>query len=150
MAEYTHHDLRKARESRFPSRWQFAQAFNYSEDVIERIETGKQLPTSAQVDSWEEITQTPMLWHRWMLSNDDPYRKRYKEAPTPHNALAAVRQLHYEMMDVSNLLEPVERALITGKPDFIDDPILREEYKKQLQEMVSAGAAALAELEKEA
>lgn len=149
MAEFTYHDLRKARESRFQSRWQFAAKFNYSEDVVERIETGKQPPTSAQVDSWEEVTQTPTLWHRWMLSNDDAYRKRYKSAPIPHSTHSAVRTLHYKMQNVLMLNEEVEQALLTGKPDYIDEPVLREKYKLQLQEMVSAGAAALAELEKE-
>ena len=149
MAEFTFHDLRVARESRFDARWKFAQVFNYSEDVIERIETGKQTPTSKQVDHWEELTQTPGLWHRWMISNDDAYRRRYKNAPVPHNTHSAIRALHYEMKDVFMMNGDVERALLKGKPDVIDDPALKEKYKTEVQEMVSAGAAALAELEKE-
>lgn len=148
MAECTHAELRKARESRFKARWMFAQVFNYSVDVIEEIENGKQIPSSEQVDRWEELTETPGLWHRWMCSNDDAYRKRYKDAPVPHSTLAAFTLLKHEMKDVLELRDSVEKSLVSGKQDVIDDPRLLEKYKKELQEMMAAGAATLAELEK--
>ena len=134
MAEFTYLDLRKARESRFDARWKFAQVFHSSEDVIERIETGKQKPTSEQVDLWEELTGIPGLWHRWMCSNDEAYRKRYKNMQYTGLANSILGTKH-ELMDVLALQDEMERDAID---ELISNPELGKRYITEASEAASS------------
>lgn len=142
MAEFTYLELRKARETRFSSRRQLAEVIGVSEDTIERWETGKQLPTPEDVDRIEDAVQMPGLWHAWMCSNCDSYRKRYKGVKL-NGLFSAVVSVRHEMTDVLNIQEAAERDAITGA---IDDPMLRRQYRKELSELVATASAALARI----
>ena len=142
MAEFTHLDLRKARETRFSSRWQLAEKIGVSPDTVERWETGKQKPTPEDVDHIEEATGVKGIWHAWMCSNCDSYRKRYQNM-RQNNLLASIVSVRHEMGDVMKLLDVVERAAISGD---INDPSLCKQFRKDLVEAVAAASDALSKL----
>ena len=142
MAECTHLDLRKAREARDWPRWKLAQEVGVSEDTVERWETGKSMPTPDDVDRIGEAVGDPQLWHRWMLSNVDSYRKRYIDA-TDLSLPVALQRLSLEIQDVQEMYNAVARDALDGK---IDNQQLRKEYQKQLRELTAAVTDALNKL----
>ena len=136
MAEFTHLDLRKAREMRKLTRWQLANLIGVSEDTLERWETGKQQPSPDDVGCVEDAldARAELLWSRWMYSNVESYRERN---PEPHvsELLAAVVSVRYELADVQALHDQLARDAIDGK---IDDPALRAQANKEIDEARAA------------
>lgn len=139
MAECTYHDLRKARDARKLPRWEVANAVGVSEDTIERWETGKVQPDPEDVDRFAEAVGASGLWHRWMLSHYDSYRKRYRDAVN-YALPVAFANLRHQMNDVLNIYDPVERDALDGR---IDDPELRACIEKEVQDIQSAATAFL-------
>lgn len=144
MAECTKMDLRKAREARKLARWELAQMMGVSEDTIERWENAKDTstPTPDDVDRMGELLEDPTLWHRWMLSNVESYRKRYFDA-TDLSLPVSLQRLGYEIQDVMILHDKAVRDALDGR---IDDPLLLEEYKKEMREMIAAASDSLSKL----
>lgn len=136
MAEFTYLELKRAREVRKVPRWQLAKQLGVSEDTLERWENGKQDPHPDDVSNIEHAlgAESEAIWHRWMLSNCESYRERYREAK-PNGLLAAVLGVRYELSDVLALQERVERDAMDGQ---LDDPVLRASYLKEIDEAVAA------------
>lgn len=132
MAEFTHLDLRKAREARKLTRWQLAAKLGVSEDTLERWETGKQTPTPDDVGRMEDAldARCELLWARWMYSNCESYRERNPE-PRMSPLLEAVVSVKFELADVQELSSRLERDAIDGK---IDDPRLKTQALKEIGE----------------
>lgn len=142
MAEFTHNDLKKARETRKMSRAILAEIVFVSEDTLERWESGKSRPDPEDVDRIGEALGDKTLWHKWMLSNYDSYRKRYIDAEN-YDLPIAIMKSRYELTDVLSLQDAVERGAITGQ---IDDPILKEKYRKEVQGAIASLSAVLQKL----
>jgi transcriptional regulator with XRE-family HTH domain len=134
MEEFTYKELKKAREAAHVTQWQAANACGVSEDLIKRWERGDSKPTPEDVDNLCELYGDPTIWHRWMCSNHDSYRKRYI-AVESYSLPAAIMRSRYEIQDVVKMQEAVERDAMTGR---IDDPELRTKYRKELEEMVAS------------
>jgi len=147
MAEFTHLDLRKARESRKLTRWQLANLIGVSEDTLERWETGKQQPSPDDVGRIEDAldARAELIWARWMYSNVESYRERN---PEPHMSplLEAVVSVKYELADVQALSGRLERDAIDG---HIDDMDLRQQARKEIAEARAALARLDARIGKE-
>lgn len=148
MAEYTHLDLRKARETRKLTRWQLANLIGVSEDTLERWETGKQMPTPDDVGHIEDAldARCELLWARWMYSNVESYRTR-NARPQVSELLAAVVSVKYELADVQALQDQLERDAIDG---HIDDEDLRAKAMKEIDEAQTALARLRAQIDKPA
>jgi len=147
MAEFTHLDLRKARETRKIPRWQLATRLGVSEDTLERWETGKQMPTPDDVGRIEDAlgARAELFWARWMYSNCESYRER-NPAPVISELLAAVVSVRYELADVQALHDQLARDAIDGK---IDDPKLRAQAIKEISEARAALSRLQAQIGKE-
>ena len=142
MAECTHLDLRKAREARGWPRWKLAKETGVSEDTVERWETGKSLPAPDDVDRIGDAVGDSTLWHRWMLSNCDSYRKRYIDA-TDLSLPVALQRMNFEMQDVQRLYEAVARDALDGR---VDNQQLREKALHEIKELVAAATDAMSKL----
>ena len=134
MAECTNLDLRKAREARKMPRWQLAQQLGVSADTIERWERGEVKPEPDDVDRMGEALQAPDLWHQWMLSNCESYRKRYLGVETLALPVSVMR-LRYAMEDALAMMNPVERDVIDGR---LDDQRLKESFSQALKLLIAA------------
>lgn len=135
MAEFTHIDLRSARESRKMPRWKLAKEIGVSEDTLERWETGKQRPDPDDVGKIERVLEIPGLWHRWMYSTYDSYRERYTDIPSVSHPAALVLRMKHEIAEVIEMFDAVERDAVDGK---WDDAELRAKLKEQVQEAIAA------------
>lgn len=133
MSEFTHVELRKARELRKLTRWQLGNMIGVSESTIERWERGEGIPTSSDVDSIGEALEIPTLWHDWMCSNDEPYRKRYSKVANVELPVAFMRVRH-GMEDVQAMQGAIERDAVDG---VIDDKTQGEVYKAALREHIA-------------
>lgn len=136
MAEFTKIDLRNVRDSRKMPRWKLAMEIGVSEDTITRWENPDDtaMPTPEDVDRIGEVLGDPTIWHRWMLSNYDSYRKRYINT-TNYSLPLAVMRVRHELDDVLAMQNEVERDAITGS---ITCPIRREKYRKETGEAIAA------------
>lgn len=134
MAECTNLDLRKAREARKMPRWQLAQQLGVSADTIERWERGEVKPEPDDVDRMGEALQAPDLWHQWMLSNCESYRKRYLGVETLALPVSVMR-LRHAMEDALAMMNPVERDVIDGR---LDDRRLKENFSQALKLLIAA------------
>lgn len=147
MAECTGFDLRKAREARKMTRWELGNAVSVSESTIERWERpgidGGSKPTPEDVDRLGEALGDTALWHRWMLSNCDSYRKRYLYAPAGGELATAVLRVRHENGDIQRLQDRAELAAL-GKPG--DNDAILHEYAKELRENIAAETAVLQQL----
>lgn len=134
MPECTNQDLRKAREAREDMpRWKLGSLIGVSESTIERWERGEVLPTPDDVDRIGEAVGDPTLWHRWMLSNVESYRRRYSE--TRNLSLpVAIMSVGHLVDDMRALQDEAERDAIDGK---IDDPKTRIGYEQTLKSMIA-------------
>lgn len=135
MAEFTHLDLRREREARKMQRWKLADAVGVSEWTVERWEKGEVIPDPDDVGRIEEALEVPGLWERWMRSTYDSYRKRHPEKAPEYDLARSMVRVRYELGDVLALHDKAERDALDGA---IDDPGLREKYKKELEESVAA------------
>ena len=77
MPEFRGYELRTAREQAGLRLWQVAQEIHTSESCIRRWEGDEAEPSPEVIDQLEELYKCPMLWHRWMLSHSDSYRRHY-------------------------------------------------------------------------
>lgn len=142
MAEFTHLELRDARDAKKIPRWKLASEVNVSEETIERWESGKCAPGPEDVDRIGEALNDPTLWHRWMLSHYDSYRRRY--ISTQNLALpVAIANLGLKVDDLTGLQRAALSDAIDGK---IDDPSLRNSYRARLQEIIAAASTAMQQI----
>lgn len=134
MAECTNLDLKSAREAQKMPRWKLATLVNVSESTIERWESGESQPHPDEVDRIASALSDPTIWHRWMLSNYDSYRRRYINSANLDLpvSLMSIRQ---KVSDVMELQDRIERDSLDG---HIDDDKLREAYTKKIRELVPA------------
>ena len=136
MEECTNIALRKAREARKMPRWQLAQQIGVSADTIERWERGDGKPEPDDVDRIGEALRAPDLWHQWMLSNCDSYRKRYLGVETLALPVSVMR-LRCAIEDALAVINPVERDVIDGQ---IDDKGLKNRCADALKILIAASA----------
>lgn len=78
MTEFGGNELRKARENAGIRQWQIASEIGVCEALIGRWERGEAFPSPDDVDRLEIAYKAPGLWHKWMLSNCDSYRRHYR------------------------------------------------------------------------
>lgn len=142
MSEFTHLELRRARESHKMPRWQLAQTIGISEETLKRWEYGEQIPEPDDVGAIERALGERSIWHQWMMSHYDSYRERYSSVPS-YGLTAAVIRTRFELKDVIDLQEQVERDVIDGK---LDDEQLKSRYRQQLKEAQAAIIQTLEEL----
>ena len=142
MSEFTHLELRRARESHKMPRWQLAQEIGVSEETLKRWEYGDQMPEPDDVGAIERALGERSMWHQGMMSHYDSYRERYSQAPA-YGLTSAVIRTRYELNDVMTLQERVERDAVDGR---LDDPALKAEYIQQLKEAQAAIIQTLEEL----
>ncbi len=105
-----------------------------SESTLARWENGEIRPDPDDVDRLATAVGDLTLWHRWMLSTYDSYRRRYVESIDQSLSVSIARS-KYEMEDVMNIQKPVERDALDG---VIDDPRLKASYIKEVREAISA------------
>ncbi|MEA5145641.1 MAG: helix-turn-helix transcriptional regulator [Candidatus Limiplasma sp.] len=142
MSEFTNLDLRKAREAQKMPRWKLAAAVNVSESTLERWESGETMPHPDEVDRIADALGEPLIWHRWMLSTYDSYRRRYISSDDYSLPVMAMK-LRHEMDDVRALQDALERDAIDGHVD--DEPLL-DRAITELQQMIQAGSELLQRL----
>lgn len=134
MAECTNLDLKIAREAQKMPRWKLATMVNVSESTIERWESGETQPHPDEIDRIADALGDATLWHRWMLSNYESYRRRYINSPNFDLPVSLMR-VRQEVADVASLQDRIERDSLDGK---IDDPVLKAAYAKEIRELVPA------------
>lgn len=134
MPECTHIDLENARTRLKMPRWKLAGMLGVSESTLARWENGEIRPDPDDVDRLATAVGDLTLWHRWMLSTYDSYRRRYVESIDQSLSVSIARS-KYEMEDVMNIQKPVERDALDG---VIDDPRLKASYIKEVREAISA------------
>lgn len=130
MAECTHKDLRKARESAGYTQWKLANELSVSETTIKRWESGEGQPTPDDVDRIGELANMPDLWHRWMLSNCDSYRKRYMGVENLALPISVFRT-GYALKDLMETQEHIERDVSDGKLDDVQAGRLYRQYMQK-------------------
>ena len=123
-------------------RWKLAVAVNVSESTLERWESGETMPHPDEVDRIADALGEPMIWHRWMLSTYDSYRRRYISSDDYSLPVMAMK-LRHEMDDVRALQDALERDAIDGRMD--DEPLLNRTIT-ELQQMIQAGSELLQRL----
>lgn len=142
MAEFTNQDLKSARMNSGITQWQMAQRVHMSESSIVRIENGEKLPTPDEIDSIADALGDPSIWHQWMISHYDSYRRRY--LPTKSLDLpVSLMRTKQELEDVLSLQGRIERDSIDG---HIEDSSLKAKYIKEIKEAMSAMADCLQKL----
>lgn len=142
MAEYTEKDLRKAREARNLSRWKLGELLGVSESTVERWETGETRPTPEDVDRLGEALSDPLMWHKWMLSNCESYRKRYIGCEDLA-LLGSVVRNRYALNGVTEMQEAIERDVMDG---HLDDKALGDRYAQAIRAAIAALGDTLARI----
>jgi transcriptional regulator with XRE-family HTH domain len=115
-------------------RWKLAGILGVSESTLARWENGDIRPEPDDVDRYATAVSDPTLWHRWMLSNYDSYRRRYVNCVDQSLSVSIARN-KYEMSDVIALHDRAERDALDGA---IDDPKLKAEYGKEIKDAIAA------------
>ena len=145
MSECTNTDLENTRLRQKIPRWKLAWMLGVSESTIARWESGEIRPDPDDVDRFATAVSDPTLWHRWMLSTYDSYRRRYVNC-VDQSLSTSISRSKYEMEDVIALQGRAERDALDGK---IDDPKLKAEYGKEIKEAIAALTDTLQLLEPE-
>ena len=140
MAEYTEKDLRKAREAKGLPRWKLGEMVGVSESTIERWESGETVPTPEDIDNIGEALNEPAIWHKWMLSHYDSYRRRYIGCTDLALPVSVMRN-RYTMADVAQLQEAVERDVMDGR---LDDRQLGDQYAEKIRALIASLSDTLA------
>ena len=143
MSECTNTDLENTRLRQKIPRWKLAGMLGVSESTIARWESGEIRPDPDDVDRFATAVSDPTLWHRWMLSNYDSYRRRYIDSKVNSGLPVLMARYRYETGDVMAIHNSAERDALDGK---IDDPQLKQKLIKELQEQIAAGSDLLQEL----
>ncbi len=146
MAECTGNDLQISRTRAKLVQWQIGNACNVSESEIGRWERDEALPEPDDVDRFAAACGDPTLWHRWMLSHYDSYRRRYINGSAEYNLPVLMARMRFELGDVLGLQDRVERDALDGK---IDDRALKTQFIKELKEAIAALTDGLQELLKD-
>lgn len=142
MAEYTEKDLRKAREARNLSRWKLGELLGVSESTVERWETGETKPTPEDVDRLGEALSDPLMWHKWMLSNCESYRKRYIGCEDLA-LLGSVVRNRYALNGVTEMQDAIERDVMDGR---LDNKALGDRYAQAIRAAIAALGDTLARI----
>jgi len=143
LPECTNIDLENARSRRKMPRWKLATLLGVSESTVARWENGEVQPEPDDVDRFANAVGDVMLWHRWMLSNYESYRKRYFDT-VDQSLPVSIARSRYEMEDVMRLHDRVERDALDGT---IDDLHLKHAYTKEIKEAIVALSDTLQRLE---
>ena len=145
MPECTGKDLQSARTRAEMTQWQAGNACGVSEHTIQRWESDSKdsQPKPDDVDRFAQAVGDPTLWHRWMISHYDSYRRRYIGGGNSAELSSLLSRLRLEMQDMQALYDSVERDALDGR---IDDAPLKERCRKELQELIAAGSDLLQKL----
>lgn len=135
MTEFGGNELRKARENAGIRQWQIASEIGVCEALIGRWERGEAFPSPDDVDRLEIAYKAPGLWHKWMLSNCDSYRRHYRGVDETTTAGSVLRGRFAIERDVSE----------DGR---IDNPINRDKYEEVLRKVIACLTDTLARIEK--
>lgn len=145
MPEFSGVDLKNARENAGLRQWQVAQLLHTSESCVRRWENDEAEPTPDVVDKLEELYKFPMLWHRWMLSHSDSYRRHY--APVSEtNTTGSVLRNRYAIEDIMSIQEAIERDV--SEDGIIDNLMNKDRYIETLKRAVACLSDTLARIEK--
>lgn len=142
MAEYTEKDLRKAREAQGLSRWKLGEIVGVSESTVERWESGETRPTPEDIDRIGEALHEPLMWHKWMLSNCESYRKRYIGCEDLA-LLGSVVRNRYALNGVSAMQAAIEQDVMDGR---LDDKKLGADYANAIKNAIAALGDTLARI----
>lgn len=151
MEEFTHLDLQKAWKSHGFTQWQIAQELGVSEDTVKSwVRTDPERRITPHPDDVSRIEQVlhagaEMIWYRWMYSNVESFRDHMPE-PKMNPLMESIVSAHYELADVQALRERLERDAIDGR---IDDPQLRTQATKEIDEAQAALTRLRAQIGKE-
>lgn len=144
MPECTNKELKLAREAQGIPRWKMGAEIGVSESTIERWESGETMPSPDDIDRFANEIGDPTIWHRWMLSHYDSYRRRYINGSCDNSLTTLMARLRYETSDVLKLHDSAERDGLDGK---IDDLRLKAEYTKEIKDMIAAATDVLQKLQ---
>ena len=138
MEEFTKIDLRNARDARKMPRWKLGNAVGVSEDTIARWEDPDDtaMPTPDDIDRIGEALEDETIWHRWMVSNCDSYRKRYINVPD-YSLPISINRVRHVINDIMELQDQMERDAMDGK---IDDRQLGGMYEELLKMLVASAS----------
>lgn len=145
MTEFGGNDLRKARENAGIRQWQIASEIGVCEALIGRWERGEAFPSPDDVDRLEIAYKAPGLWHKWMLSNCDSYRRHYRGVDETTTAGSVLRG-RFAIEDVMGLQSAIERDV--SEDGRIDNPINRDKYEEVLRKAIACMTDTLARIEK--
>ncbi len=136
-------ELKKARISAKLPVVAVAQRCYTSERTIARWEDGE-CDSPDDVDRYAEAVGDPGLWDRWMRLTYDSYGRRFPEEGVNRELALAIVDSRHQMEDVLALTDKVERDAMDGR---IDDPELRDRYRKEALEAFTALKNVLERLE---
>ena len=140
MPEFAPTDLKAARVRSKKLQYAVAADCGVSERTIQRWESGDLQPEPDDVDRYAAACEDATLWHRWMISHYDSYRRRYIGGVAFDSLAASMSKLRFEMDDVLQLYGRAERD---GQDGAIDDPQPKTAFTKELKDLVSAASALL-------
>lgn len=145
MTEFGGNELRKARENAGIRQWQIASEIGVCEALVGRWERGEAFPSPDDVDRLEIAYKVPGLWHKWMLSNCDSYRRHYRGVDET-TAEGSVLRGRCAIEDVMCLQSAIERDV--SEDGRIDNPINRDKYEEVLRKAIACLTDTLARIEK--
>ena len=140
MSEFTNKELKLARESQGIPRWKMGAEIGVSESTVERWESGESMPSPDDIDRFANQIGDATIWHRWMLSHYDSYRRRYINSNVASSLPTLISRLRYETEDVLHIQDVAHRDSLDGQ---IDDPQLKAQYTKEVKEMIAAATDVL-------
>lgn len=139
MTEFGGNELRKARENAGIRQWQIASEIGVCEALVGRWERGEAFPSPDDVDRLEIAYKAPGLWHKWMLSNCDSYRRHYRGVDETTTAGSVLRG-RFAIEDVM--------GRDVSEDGRIDNPINRDKYEEVLRKAIACLTDTLAQIEK--
>lgn len=128
-------ELKKARISAKVTLMVVAERCFTSDRTVARWEDGEVAPSPDDLDRYSEAVGDPHLWHRMMRRLHDSYARHYPEKPVDNELPVSLLRSRYEMEDVLALHAEIERDSIDGK---VDDPQLKERYRREANEAIDA------------
>ena len=110
--------------------------------AVSRWETGETKPTPEDVDRLGEALSDPLMWHKWMLSNCESYRKRYIGCEDLA-LLGSVVRNRYALNGVTEMQDAIERDVMDGR---LDDKALGDRYAQAIRAAIAALGDTLARI----
>lgn len=145
MQEFRGFELKSAREAAKFKVWQAAQLLHVSETTLRSWENDEYEPSPDTIDRLEDLYKCPGMWHKWMMSHCDSYRRRFNPVTDTTTTGSIVRN-RYAFADFTGLQEAMERdALDNGQ---IDNQMNREKYIELIKKTLAYLMDTLARLEK--